>query len=221
MTLTDLVNLAPVGRVSVVEQVNSSLLALILDGDVRPGQLLSEDEVKNALGVSRVTARSALAELINTGILVKDANRPAQVKVMSRHEIRSLYRARTPVELEAVRFVTNRGARLDPGVRRSIDLLAASEDEPDHIKIKHNLDFHRLLVASARNPWLDRCYSAIEGGLQLALAQSDTHPTCAETAAEHLVILEELRPGNWEVARDLMLSHVKDTRAAVADSVES
>ncbi|WP_157749355.1 GntR family transcriptional regulator [Jatrophihabitans sp. GAS493] len=219
MTLSQLQNIAPVDRISVVEEVTTRLLHIILDGRLKAGDAVSEDEVKNALQVSRVTARSAIAELTARGILDKDANRPARVKTINHHEVRNLYRARMPVELEAVRFFTHRGGALDPGMEASIDALAEAEHSLGHLRIQYNLDFHRLLVAGTGNPWLLRCYTSIEGGLQLALAQSVDHPTCLETAEVHRALLKELTVGNWTHARDAMIEHLKESKRGVADSM--
>ncbi|SDJ49589.1 transcriptional regulator, GntR family [Frankineae bacterium MT45] len=219
VTLSELQNIAPVDRISVVEEVTTRLLHIILDGQLKAGALVSEDEVKNALQVSRVTARSAIADLTARGILEKDANRPARVKTITQQDVGNLYRARMPVELEAVRFFTHRGGALDPRIDASIDKLAEAEQRAGHVQIHHNLEFHRLLVAGTGNPWLLRCYTAIEGGLQLALAQSERQLSCQETADVHRALVKELTINNWANARPAMIAHLKESRQGVAASV--
>ena len=58
------------------------LLALILSGELRPGDLVNERRLADLLGMSRTPVRDALLMLENEGLLERQGNRGLQVKQM-------------------------------------------------------------------------------------------------------------------------------------------
>jgi DNA-binding GntR family transcriptional regulator len=75
----------------------------ILDGTLRPGQFLTEDEMANALSVSRTPVREALAALSRDGLLELVPHRGAFVRRPSLKDVEDLFEIRIALETLALR----------------------------------------------------------------------------------------------------------------------
>lgn len=201
--------------------MSQALVERILDGALSPGFSVAEEDLKDTFTVSRVTARSAIAELTTRRYLTKEPNKAARVTALSKASVLDLFRVRRPIELEAVRLIMKTGtdAELDPAVDDAIDALEHARDEPPHIAIPLNLQFHKLLIGSSNNAWLMPAFESLEAGLQLALAQTKRVPNAQQAAHEHRSIVQTIRNGKWEDARDQLIKHLKASEKTVAEGI--
>ena len=79
---------------SLAQQVREEILRLILLGEIRAGQRLSEPDIAKRLGVSRVPVREALRSLQPTGLVVSKLNSGVFVRQLTPAEIHDLYEMR-------------------------------------------------------------------------------------------------------------------------------
>src|SRR5579864_8268323 len=101
----------PLKSVSVIEALAKSLRDRVLSGELEPGTPLPELQLANQYDVARPTIRAAIQQLTLTGLLRRQANRSAFIPRLSVEEIRDLYGARQPLELEVVRRITEKRLR--------------------------------------------------------------------------------------------------------------
>lgn len=71
------------GRLTLREAVTEHLRDAIVRGELKPGQLLREVALANALGVSPTPVREALAELAGEGLVEMEAHRQRRVAPLS------------------------------------------------------------------------------------------------------------------------------------------
>lgn len=105
-------------RTSVPQRVAGLLREMIMDGAVRPGDRLSDDDLSNRLPVSRNTIREAFRLLGHEGLLVHELNRGVFVRRLTPSDVMDIYRFRRLVECAAIRH-----ARAAPSA--AIEALAA------------------------------------------------------------------------------------------------
>jgi DNA-binding GntR family transcriptional regulator len=93
-----------IGRASTAGRVADVLRDRVTEGHLVPGTRLSEEEIGEALGVSRNTLREAFRLLSHERLLEHVFNRGVFVRSLSRDDVRDVYRVRRLVECAAVRY---------------------------------------------------------------------------------------------------------------------
>src|SRR5687767_5555023 len=78
-----------VSRVFLRDSAYERLEAAIVDGTLRPGERLRDDDLSEWLGVSRTPIREALARLADAGLVETAANRYTRVAPVSIAEART------------------------------------------------------------------------------------------------------------------------------------
>ena len=144
-------------RISTTEWVTEALREEIVEGRLRPGSRLPEQQLCAALVVSRNTLREAMSQLIAERVLVREPHRGVSVVRPDRAAIRDVYRARRIIEPGAVRSGEAVDAAAVTAVRTAIDegRVAAEAGRWDDVA-SANQHFHRALVALAGSTRLDQ-----------------------------------------------------------------
>ena len=94
----------PFGDTSRTEHVYLQICQAIREGQFRQGDRIREDEVAQALGVSRTPVREALLRLRSRGLIEFSAGRGASVITLSRAQVLELYAMREVLEGAAARM---------------------------------------------------------------------------------------------------------------------
>lgn len=141
-----------------------SLRDLILGGDLKPGDRLSELSVVERLGVSRTPIRAALVRLAEEALLEAIPSGGYAVKAFSERDIHAAIEIRGTLEGLAARLAAERGVSqavlgdLRECLDRLDDLVARAtisvDDFSDYVRL--NECFHTLLVELADSPVLAR-----------------------------------------------------------------
>jgi len=114
-----------VSRQSTAERVAGVLRKRIAEGFFLPGGRLSEQDIGNALGVSRNTLREAFRLLAHEGLLEHQLNRGVFVRLLTSADIRDLYAFRRILECGALR---NLDAVPPAVVTRAGEAIAAADE---------------------------------------------------------------------------------------------
>jgi DNA-binding GntR family transcriptional regulator len=201
--------------VSVVDALTTSLRARVLDGEIDAGVGLTETDVATEYEVSRPTAKTAISQLVQEGLLRREAHRSAHVPSLSREDVEDLFLVRMPLELEVVRLVV--GKPIPAAAAEAVDDLAAITPEAGHSKfVEADLRFHRVLVQAVHSPRLSRLYEALSGEIHLSMVQSRYALGRDRIVAEHGGVLSALRQGDATLAEKLMREHLDGARDALA-----
>jgi GntR family transcriptional regulator, vanillate catabolism transcriptional regulator len=143
---------------------------LILSGEFKPGERMSELPLVERLGVSRTPLRLALATLEHEGLLRSLAGGGYTVREFTQADISDAVELRGVLEGTAARFAAERGAsRRDIQALHTINgqiepLVQRADYESFELYMDLNLRFHARLLAIARSPLLER---ALEGIVSL------------------------------------------------------
>ena len=200
----------PVGRVSTLDALVQSLRRQILEGAIVPGTRLAEVELAEAHGVSRQSMRSALAELVHTGILDRAPHRGVWVRVLTPPELRDLWSVRAMVEREAVLRAMSGAAdwsRAHAAVRAIASLTAASSWAD---AVEADLAFHRAVVEASGSDHLVRIHALLMGELSLALAGNLNNEPPGLMTGEHRRLLETFEGDDAEAAVAMLEEHLQE-----------
>jgi DNA-binding GntR family transcriptional regulator len=194
----------------------------ILTGSFPGGELISEGEVADALGLSRTPVREAFLRLEAQGLLRLYPQRGALVIAVSPQEVRAVMEARLVVEQFAAGKVTRRSA----DVRNAVfDRMAAELIRQRHSVMTGDLSefadadraFHAILVETAGNDILHDVYGSLRDRQMRMIGESAARdPGRLETIlAEHTLIAEAVRDGNADRSLDAIKVHVAGTERAL------
>lgn len=143
---------APAVRViSNTEEVYERLRAMLLNGEIAPGTVLSQVQLARELEVSTTPLREAMRLLQAEGLLIAEHNRRSRVAALDPRDIDALYASRIMLEALAIRLTVPRLKQADIDALR-VDLAQMAEAgrtqnlavwEPVHA------DFHRRLTSGS------------------------------------------------------------------------
>lgn len=204
------------GRGATAGNVTSALREAILDGALTPSTWLREQELAEALGVSRTPVREAIRQLEDEGLIDHIPNRGAVVRTMGLDEVLAVYAVRSSLEGLAARTAA---------VRRAPELLArletvqaemagAIDGDPRRLAVL-NLEFHRAIRESTGNPYLERFLTQVEHAVRRFGTTTYEEPKRArESLAEHREIIDAIEAGDAEQAERAAMHHMHRARDA-------
>ena len=141
-----------------------ALRDLILSGELKPGDRISELSIVERLGMSRTPIRMALVRLEEEGFLETIPSGGFAIKAFSERDIYDAIELRGTLEGFAARIAAERGvqgsvlAALKDNLAQFDDLVArptlSVDDFSEYVEI--NAQFHALLIRAADSPVLAR-----------------------------------------------------------------
>lgn len=196
------------------DAVTDALREAILSGVLTPPTWLREDELAQALRVSRTPLREALRRLSDEGLTQRVANRGTVVTQMTMDEILAVYAVRESLEGLAARTAAIRRPEglvdaLSNVHRRMIEAVGA---EPS-VMAGLNLEFHRLIRDASGNPYLARFLTQVEHAVRRFAQTTYAHAGRGQDAlGEHFGILEAIAAGDADLAEHRASEHMQRAR---------
>lgn len=202
-------SLLPSSEAPLSSQVYQQLLDRMLDGRVRPGQLITRRDIAAELGVSIAPVAEAFATLDHEGLLETLPRTGTRVRVFSLQDIREQSIVRLALETQVARLVC--GAPVHRH-RRELRALAAMLDRKDCNGIERweaDVAFHQRLAELADCSLLVR---HLRGVLRLgfvAAQQVMGEPALSRNpASRHVPLLRQLMIDDPNVAEAAMRAHL-------------
>jgi DNA-binding GntR family transcriptional regulator len=209
------------GPASLTEALFTSLRARIINGDITPGEKVTEQRVADEYGVARPTAKACLERLTALGLLRRTAHRSAIVPRLDGDEISDLFFSREAFETAAATHLARERNLTEAIVRAQASMTQAAERHDFRDQVQSDIDFHWALVRGVSSERLNRMYEIIAGEIHLTMGQYAAHRRTAPTtvAAEHDVIMEAIRDGDETAAGAALSDHLRHARDRVLAQV--
>lgn len=208
----------PLETRSVVDALRLEMQGQILSGAVPAGTALSEMSVAQKFDVARPTAKAAIEQLVQLGLLRRSHNKTASVPLFNAADIADLYLSRAVIENAVVVLLAERG-KAPPVAIEALNRFHTLLEHPDHAEkigdlVKCDIDFHRALVAGTKSPRLQRLHDSVIGEAHLCMVQVQVrqllHPRVI--ADEHRKILTLIDARDAKNARREMDAHITRAR---------
>ncbi len=225
----DTVNL--ISRVNDIKHVGEviaeSLAEMIYSAELKPGQQLPQEDIAHMFGVSRVPVRDAFQRLLNMGLVVNVPRRGIIVRPLSKKLLEELYSVREILEGSAIRIVIKKAtpefiATIEEMAHRHYDVLQNGD-----IKTGEKLDgeFHRTIFSITANQVLNnliysnwvqikQARSASRIGVQYGKEWMDN------SRARHKKIIEAIKSGDEELAYQVVVKNIIDSKQEVFEHLE-
>lgn len=204
-----LAQVTPEVLVSVSEAVTRMLREAILQGRLRRGERLVQEELAAELGVSRQPVREALRRLETEGLIVQLPQRGFVVREYRDEDVRENYHLRQLLESEAARLAAQRIEPDEVEELRALNraLAEAVEAGDTSTMVEVNAQFHRLVHEAARMPYLARLIQQLWAG-HTVFTPLFVPGRAPRSVAEHEEILQALADRNPERAATAMREHI-------------
>jgi DNA-binding GntR family transcriptional regulator len=198
------------------------LLEEVLQGNLKPGELLVESALGEKYGVSRTPVREALRMLEQDGVLER-VNRGIRVRQTSADEVLELYDVRAVLEGIAARDAAERRTEIDlAALDRMFRAMENASDATAMERAIINRSFHRAIWAAAKNRTLSDLLERLGVHLRRYPATTYQRPGRWEIAIEeHRAILEAIRSKDATAARSLSEEHMSAARNARLEMIRN
>lgn len=186
-------NKRTIDRSTTVDRIVALLRQEMFDGDLSPGQTLTELALSQSLGVARSTIREALRVLATDGLVVRMANRTLAVRHLSIAEIEDIFTARLVLERAAARAAAHCP---EAALRALADAFeaysdAAGKGNVPNVAIAH-VEFHAAMVRLIGSERLAETEAALMRDLELVIAMIDKSSDDLHKEIEKHRILKDL-----------------------------
>lgn len=204
----------PLGPSSLTEALYASVRKRIVNGEIAPGEKLTEIRIAGEYSVARPTAKACLERLTALGLLRRTTHKTAIVPKLDEDEIRDLFFSRATVERAAVAALAGTATLPPEAVRAQAAMKAAAGDPAIHgafaNQVEADIAFHSALVAAVGSRRLSRMHEVILGEVHLTMGQFQAHRTThpMNVSNEHDEILEAIGDGDPERAQQCLAHHL-------------
>ncbi len=198
-----------IGRgASAADLIRDALREAIVQGELRDGETLRQDQIAGLFNVSRIPVREALARLEAEGLVTSHRYKGAVVASLSLEEIAETFEFRALVEPEVVRRSVARMGADTLALARGHCAAFATEADPG-AWAQHNRAFHSALYRDAGRPYHLRVVSdALDKVGRYLRAQLVLTDGMARARREHDAILEACAAGDADRAAELTRAHI-------------
>jgi DNA-binding GntR family transcriptional regulator len=193
-------------------QIYNKVRNMIVVGRLKPGEIINEAAIAEALGVSRTPVREAVKRISDEGLVTILAQTGTYVAPISRADIEEAYVIRRALEMESTRRaaakMTSQAAELleDNMVAHRLAILRGRYA----MAIQHDDDFHRSIAEICGMPMIWRAVdiskAQMDRGRYLAIPKPGYGE---ETIEQHKAILDALKRHDAEDAAQAMENHLE------------
>jgi DNA-binding GntR family transcriptional regulator len=200
-------------RATLPNEVCKRLRRSIVSGALLPGERIVEAQLARQLGISRAPIREAARLLEREGLIVSHPGRGFIVRKITIQELQEIYDVRACIECFAVRRAVE--AR-DEGLvdelgRIAHRLMRANRTGAFSQQVAEDYNFHRSIVAAARNKRLLRSYDEIAGELRMTLSligMTANESAWRQIAESHEILLRVISEGTSDEAEHELRAHI-------------
>lgn len=171
------------------QRVEHALRQAIIDGQLHPGQRLTERELTARMGVSRTLVREALRQLESEGLITVIPNRGPIVRALSVDEVKDLYAIRAVLEGLAARLFAENAddATIQALGKAATAAVAAYQAGEPARALEAKNRFYDLLVACAGSESLSTMLATLHTRIRQWRAIGITHPQRSPSRAKEAI----------------------------------
>lgn len=210
---------APIVRHSLHESLVAPLREMILQGELRPGEKVPEEQLCERFGVSRTPIREALKVLAAEGVLQILPHRGAIVARITEDQIEELFPIMASLERLAGLLACARASDEDIArVRALHDRMMEHFEKGEEVEyLRHNRLIHESFFEIAGNATLSAFYQQILTRIhacRFVVRKSREH--WAAAVIEHKAMIEALEARDAPRLAELLEHHVMGTTSGIA-----
>lgn len=195
---------------TISEEVYDYLRQELFAGRIEPGRWLREQEVAEALQVSRTPVREAIRRLAQEGLMVFSTNRGAQVRPISLTEAEEVYAIRDRLEGMAAGLAAKHATPLEvAGLREQLAFISELAEDDFVGQIRADNEFHLSIATLSGNELLADMVQRLNDRVTRAKVITRDVNVTALARAQHLLIVDAIARADEVAAEEAMRRHVQ------------
>jgi len=196
---------------TIVEQVYRTILDAICDGQLAPGERLTQESVAQKLSVSRQPVGQALLLLKQQKFVSEAGRRGLMVAPLDRDFMRSIYELRLGIEPLAAALAARNASADD--IARGERMIAAGKEAVRHNSVAEliaaDMEFHMYVYELSRNRLFVELMQELWNHLRRAMREVLQHREYRKAIwVEHEQILRAIRLRDGDAAAALVRAHL-------------
>lgn len=198
---------------NLAREAHYQILRMILEGDLRPGEILQEAVLGDRLSMSRTPVREAIKRIESEG-LAEVRGRFTKVRRISPEEIEEIFFIRLALEPGCARAAVSIGHDLLDDMEDRVMTLMRDGPGDDSLDWHADDAFHRMIATAAGN----RATAKVIDDLHCRTCIFDYSQVPArflKGCAEHIDIIDALRHREGDRAEAAMRAHLEHARDAI------
>lgn len=207
-----------VNRESSSSRVVSTVRDLLVRGELRQGERITEEAVANSMGVGRHTVRAAFAELVSLGLMEHEPNRGVRIPILDADRVNDLWDYRLTLEAGAMRFAIDRDHDLSPLEECTQALLDLPQETPPAVVAEVHQRIHSSIIALSGVKRLHDAYVRCEAELLWVVSTVGDVYDARVLGEMHRELLSACRDGGSGPLEQLV-TDIEKGRAALLDSI--
>lgn len=215
---------ASIAPTNTSSDVAARLRDAIVRGELLPNERLVEAELARNYGVDRSNVRMALAALDQEGLVVREPNRGARVRLVSDEEAIEIAQTRLAIEGMVAYQAAERATAADRDALRAIEAdMCRSVERGDYGGFSQsNAMLHREIQRMARNATANRILQTLKSQLVRLQYRVILLPGRPETSiVEHRAIVEAICNGDADAAEAAMRRHLMSFMQLLKQAIEA
>ncbi|MGQ9648141.1 MAG: GntR family transcriptional regulator [Thermodesulfobacteriota bacterium] len=187
---------------------------LIITGELKPGQKINETALASDMGLSRPPLREALRILESECLITSVPRKSTYITEVSKEDFEKIYQARGMIECYSIDLIKTKNINDFSPLYNALDKASAikleSGGKPKEILecLKVFAEFHLKLVELTGNNYLRHFYKSIASNLMRYQFLYFSKEYKKPLVEEHRRILELIKMGEYDQAKDCLLSHI-------------
>lgn len=208
----------PIQRRTLHDELVDRLRHMIVEGDLKPGEKLSEKDLSAFFGVSRTPLREALKVLGKEGLVSLVPNRGATVSKLTMADLEEAFPIMGALEsvsgeLACAHITDAEIAKLERLHNEMVEKYRTG-DLKNYFKLNENI--HSLILDAARNPTLSEMQRSLSGRIRRARYMANmSAERWARAVAEHEAILEALKERDGAKLGAILKTHLANKLESV------
>lgn len=197
--------------------IYDALRRAIVEGELKDGDPLRQDEIARMFHTSRIPVREAISRLEEQGLVKTQRYKGAVVAGVAPEEVVEIFSFRVLVESAVIEAATPRMTRDDLiFARQCCERFNRAESPSEWVRF--NREFHRALYAPSGYAYhlsmIDASYDRIDRYLRAQLSLSGELETAHR---EHSQILAACEKGDAAEAKRLTGAHIQGVKASLLE----
>lgn len=209
-------NLKPINKQNTAKQIAyKEIKNVILNGYISPNEIFTELKLAESLQTSRTPVREALLDLIKEGLIVTIPHKGMMVRKVKPNEIEQIFLLRNSIESEVIRkltsIITEQQLQKLKNICKEQQQVMQQNDEDTFIKLDQS--FHILLTEFVHYELIEQVLLNLHNLSNLIGLQAiKKDQRMQEVLMEHLAIISAMEKRNTELAAQLMIDHLNNTK---------
>lgn len=211
-------------RETATSKAYSAIRSQVLNGQLRPGVHLKEEDLASDIGVSRTPVRQALMRLAAEGMVQHMPNQGVTVRIWPHEEVVEIFKLRAMLERHGCELAAERIADKELALLRHLNQQMvgfAESDDSNRVACisEANMAFHKVIHRAARSEKLSEILSTlIDVPLVSRTFRTYSPYQIRRSIDHHNEIIEALAAHEPEWAGAIMHAHIMSAKKTFADS---